>query len=187
MVNYLTDSDYLTQIKSDLLDLITNNDANLRNRAELTGITEVESYLADRFNTKLVFLRYNDWDQNTSYQEGQRVVYEKKVYEALQASVGAQPDQSPNDWELVFERNELITTLLIDIVLYHLNARIAFDQTSTLRQDRYERAIEWLEKVAEGKLNPGLPYLDANEDGQADESFFRWQAKDKFRTKGLYF
>lgn len=55
--------------------------------------------------------------------------------------------------------NAISTVLekLADITLYHLHSRIMPDNVPTLRQTRYDNAINWLEKVAAGYIAPILP------------------------------
>lgn len=187
MVGYLSDTDYLSQIKSDVLSLITNSNGDLRTRAEHSAITELESYLSGRFDTALIFLRFNIWDNAVNYVVDEQVVFENAVWKSLSINSGQEPAEGSEHWVKVFQRNELITTFLIDIVLYHLNARIAFDQVSTIRMDRYNRAVTWLKDVASGKINPNLPVLDRDEDGVADNTYFKWSSRSKFNSKGSYF
>lgn len=51
----------------------------------------------------------------------------------------------------------IIVQKLVDIVLYNAHARIMPDNIPKLRVDRYDNAIEWLNKVSEGYINPNLP------------------------------
>jgi|SRR5690606_31827622 len=57
------------------------------------------------------------------------------------------------------ERHHLILMYLIDITLYHLHSNISPRNVPDLRAIRYEAAIDWLNRVASGKLNPDLPTL----------------------------
>lgn len=49
---------------------------------------------------------------------------------------------------------------LSDITLYKLHSRVMPDNIPTLRQTRYDNAINWLEKVAAGYIAPMLPTKD---------------------------
>lgn len=49
---------------------------------------------------------------------------------------------------------------LIDIILYHLHSRISPDHIPELRKERYQSAVNWLEKIADGFINPDLPLKD---------------------------
>lgn len=54
----------------------------------------------------------------------------------------------------------IITMNLADIALYHAHARIMPDNVPSLREERYKMAINWLEKIADGFINPALPIKD---------------------------
>ncbi len=54
-------------------------------------------------------------------------------------------------------RNNLVVMYLCDILLYHLHARIMPDNIPELRVKRYDTAIQWLDKVADGFITPMLP------------------------------
>ena len=58
-------------------------------------------------------------------------------------------------------RSKLIVLYMIDITLYHLHSNITPDNIPEIRYIRYNRAIEWLKKVADAKISPNLPeYAD---------------------------
>lgn len=69
------------------------------------------------------------------------------------------------------QRNPIVVTYLIDMVLYHLHSRIDARKIPQLRVDRYTNALLWLEKVSEGKLTPDLPIQEV--DGTAVQINFR--------------
>lgn len=69
------------------------------------------------------------------------------------------------------QRNPIVVTYLIDLTLYHLFSRIDGRRIPELRIDRYNNAIMWLDKVAEGKLTPDLPALTV--DGETVQTNFR--------------
>lgn len=53
---------------------------------------------------------------------------------------------------------------LADVMVYHLHARIVPDNVPKARENRYNNAINWLEKVAEGFINPQLPVKEVEEE-----------------------
>ena len=61
-------------------------------------------------------------------------------------------------------RNPLIIMYMIDIVLYHLYSNIATRAIPATRETRYNAAINWLEKVSKGQIEPQLPYLENDTD-----------------------
>ncbi|MFQ3578521.1 MAG: phage protein Gp36 family protein [Bacteroidales bacterium] len=58
------------------------------------------------------------------------------------------------------QRHPLIVGFCIDICLYHLHAIYNPMKFPQMRQDRYDRAIEWLKGVRNGNIQPiGLPLM----------------------------
>lgn len=55
------------------------------------------------------------------------------------------------------ERNKQIVMYTADIALYNMIAAMPQRMGSEVRQQRYERALQWLESVQEGKIVPDLP------------------------------
>ena len=70
------------------------------------------------------------------------------------------------------DRNALILMFSLDITVYHIFCQHNPYKMSKIRQDRYDRAIEWLKGVMAGDITidgaPGLP-----DEEVADNS--RWQ------------
>lgn len=60
-----------------------------------------------------------------------------------------------------FDANEpkipIIVQKLVDIVLYNAYSSVSPNNIPTLRNTRYTNAINWLEKIASGYINPDLP------------------------------
>lgn len=55
-------------------------------------------------------------------------------------------------------RNQQLVNYIIDIMLYHLHARISPRNIPELRLERYDSAINWLKQCAKGDdINAGLP------------------------------
>lgn len=61
-------------------------------------------------------------------------------------------------------RNALLIMYMIDMVLYHIHSNVATRAMPKVREDRYNAAISWLEKVSRGQLDPDLPKLADPED-----------------------
>lgn len=64
----------------------------------------------------------------------------------------------------ISDRKKIIVMYLIDITLYHLHTNLTPDNIPDIRETRYKRAKDWLQKVADGKLSPDLPKIDNPED-----------------------
>ena len=63
-------------------------------------------------------------------------------------------------------RNRQLVMYVADIALYNMIASLPQRMGYDTRQERYERAIKWLEGVQSGKIVPDLP-LATDEDGEA--------------------
>ncbi|MDN3621336.1 DUF1320 domain-containing protein [Polaribacter undariae] len=61
------------------------------------------------------------------------------------------------------DRSKLIVLYMIDITLYHLHSNITPDNVPEIRYLRYQRAMEWLKKVADAKISPNLPEYPESE------------------------
>lgn len=110
-------NDILNFIDQNTLNIITNNDYTLIDRAELQAIEEMAGYINVRYDAQKIF------SNNSSI-------------------------------------TPAVKMFLIDIILYHLHSRVSPDHIPDLRVERYKSAINWLEKVADGFINPNLPVKD---------------------------
>ena len=67
---------------------------------------------------------------------------------------------------LAENRNALLLTFVKDIASWHLLNLCNAGSDMKLRQDRYDRAVEWLKAVQKGNVSPDLPVITAT-DGTA--------------------
>lgn len=89
------------------------------------------------------------------------------------------------DCEAVFsakgnDRNRLIVMYTCDIALYHMSASMPQKMGSEIREERYKRAIEWLEGVQAGKIIPDLPQA-VDSDGRPVGGAFAYSSQPKLR------
>lgn len=89
------------------------------------------------------------------------------------------------DCEAVFiaegnDRNRLVVMYTCDIALYHMSAAMPQKMGSEIREERYKRAIEWLEGVQAGKIIPDLP-LAVDGDGTPTGDTFVYSSQTKLR------
>ena len=63
------------------------------------------------------------------------------------------------------ERNPLLLIFVKDIATWHFLVLCNAGHELKLRQDRYDRAIQWLKGVQRGDIDPDLPVM-ASESGQ---------------------
>ena len=74
------------------------------------------------------------------------------------------------------ERHPLILMFALDIAIYHIFCQHNPYKMSKIREDRYERAIEWLKGVMKGDITvEGAPLLPSDE--LSDNS--NWQIKSE--------
>jgi phage gp36-like protein len=72
-------------------------------------------------------------------------------------------------------RSAELVMYAVDMALYHLHSRISPGQVPAQRAERYQDAMEWLGKVAEGSWDAGLPLAgDADGDGVDDKNVVQW-------------
>ena len=75
------------------------------------------------------------------------------------------------------ERNALILMFALDITIYHIFCQHNPYKISQIRQDRYERAVEWLKGVMKGDITiDGAPLIQ--EPDLSDNSPWQIQADD---------
>lgn len=65
------------------------------------------------------------------------------------------------------DRNNVIVMYLVDMLLYHLHARVSPRNISQHRVDRYNNALDYLRMATTGDIMPDLP-LKTDEDGNHD-------------------
>ncbi len=78
------------------------------------------------------------------------------------------------------ERNRLVVMYTCDIALYHMSAAQPQKMGSEVREERYKRAIQWLEGVQAGKIIPDLP-LAVDEDGNNTGNTFLYASQHQLR------
>jgi len=120
--------DLLALIEQDVLDDITGDDDTKIDTAELAALGEVTGYL------------------NIRYDAGKCL---DRTYLVA--------DPTPETGHAAYNGISTVLEKLADITLYNLHTRCMPDNIPKLRQTRYENAIAWLEKVADGFIAPVLP------------------------------
>ena len=109
--------------------------------------------------------------------------------QTLKAITGSEPDNKDNaileaveeikgylrpayDCGAIFQatgsdRNRQLVMIAADIAIYHLTASMPQRMGSEVREERYQRAIKWLEGVQAGKISPDLPMASSTLDDGA--------------------
>ncbi|NCA22652.1 MAG: DUF1320 domain-containing protein [Crocinitomicaceae bacterium] len=124
----LTLEDLLALIQEDVLDDISeNNQANI-DKAETSAIGEITGYLSIRYDARRCFNR-----------------------ELIEPDTAVPPAHDG------YSGIATVIEKLADITLYNLHTRVMPDNVPKLRQQRYDNAIQWFEKVSDGFIAPELP------------------------------
>lgn len=80
-----------------------------------------------------------------------------------------EPGTLPTDddfWTIGDNRDQQMVMYFIDLTLYHVHTRIAPQNIPKQRERRYDAAVRWLEKCAEGDVTPELPVLQPRQGGR---------------------
>lgn len=78
-------------------------------------------------------------------------------------------------------RNRLVVMYTCDIALYHMSASMPQKMGSEIREERYKRAVTWLEGVQSGKIVPELPVV-TDDDGEPINIPIRYGCQTKLRN-----
>lgn len=127
MARFLTNKDYGRQIQTDNLNQVIENDYNTLIYVEQSAQAEMISYLTQRYDVNKVFtdttsfatsstyygnnlVEYTEplYDQQTTYNPGDRISFEDKIYtnSATMSIIGADPTYTP-DWTFIVEDKTL--------------------------------------------------------------------------------
>jgi len=116
-------------------------------------------------------------DTDTLHDAEQAAQEEMESYLRTRFDVGVIFDleQLPED------RKKIIVMYIVDMAVYHLHSNITPDNIPEIRELRYQRALKWLQKVADGKLTPNLPVIDNPDDPFANggSQFFYGGSNEK--------
>jgi phage gp36-like protein len=76
-------------------------------------------------------------------------------------------------------RNMFLVTILVDMVLYHVHARVAARAIPEDRTIRYEAAIDYLRACAKGSVTPDLPILETPDGAEIQPTRYGSNTKQK--------
>lgn len=92
----------------------------------------------------------------------------------------APPNTNLNNTDYFFlARNQLIVMLMVDISIYHYHARIHQKQVPQTRIDRYLDAIDKLKRIRRKEMNPALPLLGTDEEGNPESGVMNFYSNPK--------
>lgn len=90
-------------------------------------------------------------------------ICENRAIEEMTSYLGARYDCGKLFAMRGNERPQLVLMLCLDIAIYHIFCIHNPMKLSKMRENRYERAVEWLKLVRRGDISiPGVPLADAD-------------------------
>jgi len=150
-MTFLLLEDVLELIEQEGLNQITNSDDTRIDRMELEAISEMRSYLMQRYDVDKAFLPFTTFDINATYKLGNRIKWtvapwliatayvigdyatgsDDNIYRALTNTTGDNPISSPLDWVLVVANNSIYYNIFPfpyynGNKVYYLNDHIVF-------------------------------------------------------------
>lgn len=160
---FLHPGDYKSQIRDDVKDVVSGSNDLTLTSAELKAQAQMETYLNHRYVLSDIFISSPEYDNAKTYSEGDQVYYENPtgVYKTYIAKSGTTGNAPTDDtyWEEGDNRDQHIVDLMVSITLYKLHRSNNPAAMPDHVQKEYDEALNWLEKVAASKLNPGLPLI----------------------------
>ncbi|MEO9475859.1 MAG: hypothetical protein ABJG41_10000 [Cyclobacteriaceae bacterium] len=165
---FLTEEDYATYARSTTLTDLKGVDTSRLVRAERAAEEEIYSYLSERFDTDLIFPTIYIWTAGQAFVVDERATNGGMFYKAKTAHTNKEPSANPTDWEEDDPRNPMIVRYMVVISLYQVYHSLNGKQIPLHIKEEYDLAKDWLLRVTKGQLNPKLPKLDADEDGDED-------------------
>lgn len=158
---FLTQDDITAAIREDQLNTIIDSDTKILKSAEKTAVIQIKSKIGSRYDMAVVFPAIGTWKETSNYLVGNYTYYNGKIYLCLVDNTGMSPAINTNDeWLEDDPRNQLLVTFCVDITLFHIHSRINRRKIPTLRVERYNEALEWLDMVKIGDETPDLPLLE---------------------------
>jgi hypothetical protein len=166
---FLVKDDYITLIRQDKLDQITEADDTILNKALPAAQEEAAGFIRHRYDEAKVFKAVEETADNTvsGVTAGDRFYQttEKKFYVAT-ADSGT--DLTNTDFfSQEDDRNPKLVEVVVDILLYNIYSRINPKSVPTHRRIRYDGddpkqqggAMGWLKMVQKGTIEPNLQII----------------------------
>lgn len=132
MARFLEELDYSMQIKQEIIKLITTEDwfnSAMLIRAENTALSQIRNRIGKLYDCDLIFAPNLPPAEVEEGEEGEQL-------------------DSRDAW---------IITIVIDMCLYHLYAKLNARDIPEHRSTRYQDAIDWLKDVGNGTTTAELP------------------------------
>lgn len=92
---------------------------------------------------------------------------EHMALDQIRQYIGSRYDTATVFSQTEDSRDHFIIMITIDLLLYHLWSKKAPRRLPEFRSQRYQDALDWLNKVGTGKLTAQLPQLPSQADNSA--------------------
>lgn len=115
--------------------------------------------------------------------EAERGVAENMAQEEIESYLRDRYDMAAMFSKTDTARPPMLVMYMIDIALYHLFSRLAGRQIPQTRIDRYNRAIDWLERAQAGRVTVDWERKEDEDTGE-EAMNFRFGSKKKFESDG---
>jgi len=101
------------------------------------------------------------------------IIVEKDAIELLKSYLSNKYDTNSILGQTGVDRNRLIVNILCDIIIYELLVRLATDVIPEVRETKYERTLNIMKDIRDGKLTIDIPETNLNYD---NSSSLRWNS-----------
>ena len=176
---FLVKDDYITLIRQDKLDQITQDDDSILAKALPAAQEEAAGFIRHRYDESKVFKTVTEVtdDAVSGVTAGDRFyqITSKLFYVATVD--GGVTLTDTNSFSQEDNRNPKLVEVVVDILLYNIYSRINPKSVPTHRRIRYDGddpkqqggAIGWLKMVQKGTIEPSLPAI-VDENGDSPQN-----------------
>lgn len=157
---FITNKDIDVSIKQYFLDQIIGTSAHVLKKAEAAAFTLIKSKLNGRYDLVKLFPNIKEWASGILYNATNPYCSKNDViYKALVPNTNASPDTHSTQWEESDPRDALLLLHCSNMTVYYVCERINPRKISDDIAEAYNRAIDWLDDVKNGKENPDFPLI----------------------------
>lgn len=157
---FITNKDIDVSIKQYFLDQIIGTASHVLKKAEAAAFTLIKSKLNGRYDLVKLFPEIKEWVDTKPYLKDEYCVKLDIVYKALVDNTNQEPATSITKWEESDPRDALLLLHCSNITVYYICERINPRKISDDIIEAYNRAIDWLDDVKNGRENPDFPLIE---------------------------
>lgn len=160
-MKWILNRDLERLITSEIRQIVMGNNEDSLEDTFDTAIEMASSYIKQRYDVAKIFYDIPQFDRTgEDYLTGDVIRSNTdQIYVVLTDAPGSTLSDSAK-YQAKDPRNKQLVQVVIDIGIYDLHSRISPRNIPELRQKRYDRAMEWLNKVQKETIIPDLPLLE---------------------------